>query len=382
LKIARELISRKLRGQEQIMRDLLSDSITADEIARLRAALPNAERLESIRNLESLAAARYWGALRNLPVIFPTKDLPRVPEHWGVFGRRKSLLTGSPRLAVNPAHAMFNFSYALLEAESRLAAATLGLDPGLGVLHVDTGARDSLALDIMESARPEVDRYLLTWLLSRPLRREWFFEERDGNCRLMASLVNQLAQAAPTWGLAVAPIAEWVARAFWSTIKKPDAPIATRLTQAKRKAKGKTISAPAPAPVPEKICLGCGKALAKGSTHCAVCIVEVSRERMLDVARQGRIASKSLESRARVAATQHRQALAWRRWDSSSQPDWLTEQVYIEKIKPSLLQFSISQIAGALKVSIPYAANVRLGRRRPHQRHWRALAELVSGSKF
>lgn len=101
----------------------------------------------------------------------------------GAFG--KSLLSGSPRLTVNAANAMFNFSYALLEAESRLAAATLGLDPGLAVLHVDTASRDSLALDIMKSARPQVDRYLLTWLLSRPPRREFFFEGRDGNCRLM-----------------------------------------------------------------------------------------------------------------------------------------------------------------------------------------------------
>ena len=30
---------------------------------------------------------------------------------------------------------------------------------------------------------------------------------------------------APIWGRAVAPMAEWVARAFWSTIRKPDAPI-------------------------------------------------------------------------------------------------------------------------------------------------------------
>jgi hypothetical protein len=37
----------------------------------------------------------------------------------------------------------------------------------------------------------------------------------------------------------VAPIAEWIARAFWSTIRNPDAPIATRLTQNnKRTAKG------------------------------------------------------------------------------------------------------------------------------------------------
>jgi len=78
---------------------------------------------------------------------------------------------------------MLNYMYALLESESRLAAASVGLDPGIGVLHVDTDARDSLACDLMEPARPHVDAYLLKWISEGPLRREWFFEQRDGTCR-------------------------------------------------------------------------------------------------------------------------------------------------------------------------------------------------------
>jgi len=34
---------------------------------------------------------------------------------------------------------MLNYLYAVLESEARFAAAALGLDPGLGVLHVDSG---------------------------------------------------------------------------------------------------------------------------------------------------------------------------------------------------------------------------------------------------
>src|SRR5437870_13099776 len=94
---------------------------------------------------------------------------------------------------------MLNFLYALLESESRLAAAALGLDPGLGILHVDTPARDSLACDLMEAIRPKVDAYVLDWVLSQPLRRDWFFEQRDGNCRLMASFAIRLTQTAQVW---------------------------------------------------------------------------------------------------------------------------------------------------------------------------------------
>ena len=83
---------------------------------------------------------------------------------------------------------MLNYLYAVLESEARLAVAALGLDPGLGVLHVDSGNRDSLALDVLEPVRAQVDSYLLEWITRLPLRREWFFEQRDGNCRLMRTV--------------------------------------------------------------------------------------------------------------------------------------------------------------------------------------------------
>jgi hypothetical protein len=258
-----------------------------------------------------------------------------------------------------------------------LALSACGLDPGLAFIHADTVSRDSLALDLLETIRPSIEAWLLNWITREPLRRSDFFETGSGNCRLTSRMCSQLSETAPTWGRLVAPWAEYVTHTLRIGRSSSSGP-ATRLTQQhKREAKGKIISFAITPPVPEKVCLGCGKAIAKGSTHCAVCIVEVSRTRMLELARKGRIASKSAESLARVAATQHRQALAWRRWDRSSKPDWLTEQVYDDKIKPSLLQSSISQIANALKVSIPYAANVRLGRRRPHPRHWQALAQIV-----
>jgi CRISPR-associated protein Cas1 len=378
LRITRELISRKLAGQEQVARDKLLDSTTADEIARFRAEVPTGDSITTIRLIESQAARAYWSVWSTLPINFPKNQLRRVPEHWRSFGARVSPLTGSPRLAASPPNAILNYLYALLESEARLAAAALGLDPGMGVLHVDTTARDSLACDLMEPIRPQVDAYLLDWITRQPLHREWFFEERDGNCRLMAPFASRLSETTPTWGRAVAPIAEWVARAFWSTIRRPDAPLATRLTQTnKRKAKGMAISLPTPAPRPENICLACGKDVTKGSTHCIRCAVAISTERMLEVAKRGRVASKSPEARARVAATQRRHAAARGKWLPSSQPDWLTEDTYKTKIQPLLARSSNPEIAKTLDVSIPYAASIRLGRRQPHPRHWQTLGSLV-----
>jgi len=136
VQIARELIDKKLAGQERIARYKLLAGENADAILRYRSELAEANTTESVRLIESQAASAYWAAWRTLPINFPRKDERQVPNHWRVFGARVSPLTGSPRVAVNPPNAMLNYLYSLLESESRLAAVALGLDPGLGVLHV------------------------------------------------------------------------------------------------------------------------------------------------------------------------------------------------------------------------------------------------------
>jgi hypothetical protein len=379
LRIAKELISQKLAGQEQVARHKLLDSTTADVIAHFREQLPNADSITTIRLIESQAARAYWSAWNTLPINFPKNDLNRIPDHWRRFGARVSPLTGSPRLAANPVNAILNYLYALLESEARLAAAALGLDPVLGVLHVDTTARDSLACDLMEPVRPQVDSYLLDWITRQPLSRDWFVEQRDGNCRLLASFAARLCVTAPTWGRAVAPYAEWVARAFWSTIRKPDAPFATRLTQRnKREAKGyPAVKQVQPAPQPENVCRVCGKSVTIGRRYCSECEVSTARERIVEIAKVGRIASHAPGPKVRRAGTQRRHALAKSAWQPSSMPAWLNRETYTNKIQPLLAEIANPVLMSALGVSVAYAVAIRAGRRRPHPRHWQTLARLA-----
>src|ERR1039458_1693673 len=378
LRITRELISQKLAGQEEVARIKLLDTTTANTIARFRGEVPLADSITAIRLIESQAARAYWSAWSTLPINFPKKDLRRVPAHWLSFGSRQSPLSGSPRLAASPANAILNYLYSLLESEARISAAALGLDVGLGVLHVDTTARDSLACDLMEPVRPQVDSYLLEWITRQSLSRDWFVEQRDGNCRLLGSFAAHLCQTAPTWGCAVAPYAEWVARAFWSTIRKPDAPFATRLTQGnKRQAKGAPTCPPAPrTQPPQTLCRGCGKNIAAGRTHCARCSIDGATERLGDAARIGRVAARSPEARAKHVASRRRHAEACSAWDASKQPDWLTPEVFSQRIQPLLAGVSTSVIRSRIGVSRWYASQIRQGYR-PHPRHWGPLAILV-----
>src|SRR5271165_1622764 len=115
LRIARELITQKLAGQERVARYKLLDSTTADAIARFRAEVPTGDSITTIRLIESQAARAYWSAWSALPINFPKNQLRRVPEHWRSFGARVSPLTGSPRHATNPPNAILNYLYSVLE---------------------------------------------------------------------------------------------------------------------------------------------------------------------------------------------------------------------------------------------------------------------------
>jgi len=231
----------------------------------------------------------------------------------------------------------------------------------------------------MEPVRAQCDAYVLDWVTSQPLSREWFFEQRDGNCRLMGSFAARMAQTAPTWGRAVAPYAEWVARAFWSTIRKPDSPIATRLTQSnKREAKSRpSFPSAKPAPRPENVCRGCGAPVPPGRKRCGECDATTTRERMVEVAKIGRMTAHAAGPRARLAETRRRHATAIRAWKPSSLPTWLDEETYNRKIQPLLKDIANPVIMSSLGVSVTYAVAIRAGRRKPHPRHWEALARLV-----
>lgn len=378
--ISRGLISQKLQGQERIVRDSFQYSSLANKIRSFISLLPAANTIGEIRQLESQAAQVYWSAWHDLPITFPTADRHRVPHHWCTFGTRKSALTGSPRLAVNPPNAMLNYMYALLESESRLAAAAVGLDPGIGVLHVDTDARDSLACDLMEAARPDVDAYLLKWIMEGPLRREWFFEQRDGSCRLMGSFAKRLSESLMTWSRVVAPIAEWVSRMLWSTARKPSRLMVppTHLTQSHRRAAKGKPSPPVPNP-PQRVvlCRTCGTSVTLGSSYCASCAVAVGTAALVKGAQQGRLASHSPEAQANRAAKGRRNTRARWAWNPSSQPAWLDEKCYRERIRPGLAGVTVRVISSTLGVSTCYASNIRSGKVEPHPRHWKTLARLV-----
>ena len=381
-RMSRELIDRKLAGQERVARESLQDHAAATLIRQFRSELAEVESIDAIRVIEARAAKAYWKAWQVVPVVFPDRDMPRIPEHWRQFGSRVSPLTGSSRLAANPINAILNYLYALLEAECRLAVAALGLDPGMGVLHTDTINRDSLACDLMEPVRPDVDAYVLNRILRQPLRKSWFFEERNGNCRLMPDLATQLAETTSTWARLAAPLAEWAVKEMASTTKNGRPAPATRLTQNHKRALSGGEFSPRPKDSVRlhNMCSTCGNEIPNRSKKCRACLATTLPQRLRILAAEGRVAAHSEKADAKRSRTQLANRENIRKWSSSEQPSWLTARFYAEKMQPLLTPLSTSEIARYLAISRGYATEIRLGRV-PHPRHWQALAKLLGVSE-
>jgi CRISPR-associated protein Cas1 len=381
--ICSELISRKLIGQENVIRGKLCDAAAADQIARFRKKLGTAKSIAEVRFIESQGSSAYWPAWQNLEITFPKVDLKRVPDHWRVFGSRTSPVSNGARNAANPANAMLNYLYALLEAETRLTIAALGLDPGLGLLHVDSATRDSLACDLMEPVRPSVDGFLIDTVRRSPLKREWFFEQRDGTCRLMADLASGLGETTSRWCVEVAPIAEWFAQAVCST--SPNSKLRgprTRLTRRRWREsmqRGPIISE-TPVSAAPKVCPDCGAPVSERRTRCKACAVAISTAALVKGAEAGRSKAVSPEVMTKRRESGRRQNEALQAWNPADHPEWLTNECYMTKVQPLLARVTRPQIMEAIGVSMVYASEIRNGKIVPHKRHWVKLAKLVGVS--
>ena len=137
LEIARYVLRAKLAGQEGNLSRPIFPENARDELTAARIMAEKALSLAELLTAESSGAAAYWGAWRDIALRFGRRGEKTIPEYWRTFVQRGSPISGTPRSAANPANAILNYLYALLEAETRFACLAQGLDPGLGIFHTD-----------------------------------------------------------------------------------------------------------------------------------------------------------------------------------------------------------------------------------------------------
>jgi CRISPR-associated endonuclease Cas1 len=233
LKVTRYLLSLKLKGQRANLAHL---GYVSDDVDRACQAIESAWTLDACKQIESSTAQSYWECLSQTACSFRSQDASWIPSHWIEPGSRYSPKTRSPKNAVTPFNAILNYLYKLAEAETSIALRAVGLDPGLGIVHTDRPGRDSMALDVLEAIRPEVERYVLRLAEDRVFSKQDFMELPDGTCRLLPPLTHELTMTMQLWRAALAPVVEHVANPLRPATSTGRKLVRTQLTNANIKA--------------------------------------------------------------------------------------------------------------------------------------------------
>lgn len=161
---AHDFVTRKILGQRKLL------ECARNRRPELRLELTNALRIldgvsetlrqnhsssETLRGLEGGASASYFSVYTRL-----------FPESLG-FTRR------TRRPPEDPVNALLSLCYTLMHYEMVREIELIGLDPTIGFYHNFDYGRESLACDLVEPYRPEVDSFV------RELFRERDFTMRD-----------------------------------------------------------------------------------------------------------------------------------------------------------------------------------------------------------
>ncbi len=170
LALSRHVVRGKLQAQMGFLDSKLDTRLDARyEISRALRGLGGmleqvAEKptVAELRGLEGASANLYFAAYAAL-----------APESLRFHGRNRR----PPR---DPLNAVLSLGYTLLHAEAILGAHAVGLDPYIGFYHAPAFGRESLASDLVEAARPEVDAWALTLFNRQELRADHFSTTGEG----------------------------------------------------------------------------------------------------------------------------------------------------------------------------------------------------------
>lgn len=121
--------------------------------------------IESLRGQEGAIAAAHFEAYASL------------------FSGELGFTRRNRRPPRDPVNAALSLGYTLTHAEAVRACLLAGLDPMLGTLHQPSHGRESLACDLNELARADVERLVWRLFAEKILRKE-NFEQHDGGVGL------------------------------------------------------------------------------------------------------------------------------------------------------------------------------------------------------
>lgn len=173
LNYSRELVACKIKAQAEFLLKLkeiypqyrLDLMLKHEQMVGLYADnVHRVEKKEQLRGVEGAAASIYFSAVARV-----------APASLKFTGRNRR----PPR---DPLNSLLSLGYTLLHSEAVLALYGCGFDPFIGFYHAIDFGRESLACDIIEPLRPDVDAFCLRLFNKQTLRAEDFTTRNDGAC--------------------------------------------------------------------------------------------------------------------------------------------------------------------------------------------------------
>jgi CRISPR-associated protein Cas1 len=170
LDFSHNLVQRKLASQsaflasrrEQDLEHRYELTLALRKLDSIMVQMPGKDNIASLRGVEGAGAAAYF---EGLAAIAP----PRLNFHQR--NRRP------PR---DPLNALLSLGYTLLHSEAVLILYGSGLDPFIGFYHQLDFGRESLACDMVEPLRVEIDQFALDLFRRETLRVEDFSTTESG----------------------------------------------------------------------------------------------------------------------------------------------------------------------------------------------------------
>jgi len=205
---ARDLVRAKLRRQRRVLtqwqaaradarKPLVDAAAAIDRALESLQGLAVTQDLAQLRGIEGAAARAHFSGLAAV-----------VPPALGFEGRNRR----PPR---DPVNALLSLGYTMLHVEAVQACQRSGVDPLLGYYHRPSFGRESMACDLIEPLRPQVDNWVWELLRDRRLRADHFSSDR-GAC-LLGKAGRSIFYAA--WAAESLPWRRWL-RSFASGLAR------------------------------------------------------------------------------------------------------------------------------------------------------------------
>ena len=181
IKIAKKFIEAKIERTKEVL-TWLKERYPKVNDGIEKFTLFHAKTIEEIMNIEGRVADLYW------------KEVSKVFNKKFKFNGRLFGKTNRPMGAVDPINALFNYGYALLEAECRKAINSVGLDTHVGFLHEVTIGKEPLVYDLQEPFRWLIDVAVINTLEKKVFDKKDFVRTENYNVKLRPNGAKKLVK--------------------------------------------------------------------------------------------------------------------------------------------------------------------------------------------